>query len=176
MSKKKIAIIGGGVAGLSAGIYGQRAGYETTIYEKNSVLGGSLSGWYRNGYAIDNCLHWLTGTEEDTPTNLLWKDLGVLNDDTKILDIGAGTGAYSVPLYQEGYDVTAVELVKHNLRRIQSKAPHLKAYQGNAIDLSQFEDSTFDLVLLLYLAQALYRSYQSTKWNMPNLTHFLLLF
>ena len=71
-----------------------------------------------------------------------------LNDDTKILDIGAGTGAYSVPLYQEGYDVTAVELVKHNLRRIQSKAPHLKAYQGNAIDLSRFEDSTFDLVLL----------------------------
>ena len=33
-----------------------------------------------------------------------------------------------------------------------------------------------DLKLLLYLAQALYRSYQSTKWNMPNLTHFLLLF
>lgn len=82
---KKIAIIGGGVAGLSAGIYGQRAGYDTIIYEKNPVPGGSLSGWYRNGYAIDNCLHWLTGTAPNTPTNKQWVDLGVLNEDTVIV-------------------------------------------------------------------------------------------
>ena len=30
---------------------------------------------------------------------------------TKILDVGAGTGRYSVQLANEGYDVTAVELV-----------------------------------------------------------------
>lgn len=36
----------------------------------------------------------------------------------KIIDIGAGTGAYSIPL-AEKYDVTAVELVKHNLRVIE---------------------------------------------------------
>ena len=83
---KKIAIIGGGVAGLSAGIYAQRAGYETVIYEKNSVLGGSLSGWYRNGYGIDNCLHWLTGTADGTPTNFMWKELGVIDEDTKIVE------------------------------------------------------------------------------------------
>ena len=82
---KKIIIIGGGVAGLSAGIHAQRAGYETTIYEKNSVPGGSLSGWYRNGYTIDNCLHWLTGTAEGTPTNILWKELGVLNENSVIV-------------------------------------------------------------------------------------------
>ncbi|MBO4309589.1 MAG: NAD(P)/FAD-dependent oxidoreductase [Lachnospiraceae bacterium] len=83
--KKTIAIIGGGVAGLSAGIYGQRAGYDTVIYEKNSVLGGSLSGWYRDGYAIDNCLHWLTGTEVNSPTYEMWKELGVIDDETKIV-------------------------------------------------------------------------------------------
>ena len=105
MAKKKIAIIGGGVAGLSAGIYGQRAGYETTIYEKNSVLGGSLSGWYRNGYAIDNCLHWLTGTAEGTPTNILWKDLGVLTDDTKVVKrpylISSETNGVRVTLWRD---------------------------------------------------------------------------
>ena len=105
MSKKKIAIIGGGVAGLSAGIYGQRAGYETIIYEKNSVLGGSLSGWYRNGYAIDNCLHWLTGTEEDTPTNLIWRELCVLNYDTKIVKrpylISSETDGVRVTLWRD---------------------------------------------------------------------------
>ncbi len=83
--KKKIVIIGGGVAGLSAGIYGQRAGFETVIYEKNAVAGGSLSGWYRDGYAIDNCIHWLTGTEEGTLTYDMWKELGVLGGDTKII-------------------------------------------------------------------------------------------
>ena len=103
--KKTIAIIGGGVAGLSAGIYGQRAGYETTIYEKNSVLGGSLSGWYRKGYAIDNCLHWLTGTAPDTPTNKLWKELGVLTDDTIIVKrpylISSETNGVRVTLWRD---------------------------------------------------------------------------
>lgn len=69
-------------------------------------------------------------------------------DNPKIIDIGAGTGRYSIPLAEEGYDVTAVELVKHNLRVIEQKSSKVKAYQGNAINLKKFEDETFDLVLL----------------------------
>lgn len=68
-------------------------------------------------------------------------------ENPKILDIGAGTGAYSIKLAEDGYDVTAVELVKHNLRYIE-KCKKVRAYQGNAIDLSRFSDNTFDLVLL----------------------------
>lgn len=69
-------------------------------------------------------------------------------DNPKILDIGAGTGAYCIPLSEDGYDVTALELVKHNLRYIESKSDKVSTYQGNAIDLSRFSDNTFDLVLL----------------------------
>ena len=36
-------------------------------------------------------------------------------DDPSILEVGAGTGRYSVTLAKEDYRVTAVELVKHNL-------------------------------------------------------------
>ena len=34
-NKKRIVIVGGGIAGLSAGIYGKLAGYDVDIYEKN---------------------------------------------------------------------------------------------------------------------------------------------
>ena len=65
-----------------------------------------------------------------------------------ILDVGAATGRYSVPLAEEGYDVTAVELVKHNLARLKAKGSSVKAYQGNAMKLKRFEDDSFDLVLV----------------------------
>ena len=64
--------------------------------------------------------------------------------EIKILDVGAATGRYSVPLAEEGYDVTAVELVKHNLARLKAKGSSVKAYQGNAMKLKRFEDNSFD--------------------------------
>ena len=68
--------------------------------------------------------------------------------EIKILDVGAATGRYSVPLAEEGYDVTAVELVKHNLARLKAKGSTVKAYQGNAMKLKRFEDNSFDMVLV----------------------------
>ncbi|MCI9074500.1 MAG: class I SAM-dependent methyltransferase [Dorea sp.] len=66
----------------------------------------------------------------------------------RILDIGAGTGRYSIALAEEGYDVSAVELVKHNLGRLKAKSSLVKAYQGNALRLKRFEAEAFDMVLL----------------------------
>ena len=68
--------------------------------------------------------------------------------DPKILDLGAGTGAYSIPLANNGYDVTALELVKHNLRLIEKNSDKVTCLLGNAIDLSKLDDNTFDMVLV----------------------------
>lgn len=71
-----------------------------------------------------------------------------LKEGDKILDIGAGTGKYSLSLDKEGYEVTAVELVKRNIQIINKKNPHLKTILGNALDLSMIKDNTYDIVLL----------------------------
>ena len=73
---------------------------------------------------------------------------GRKKEEIKILDVGAGTGRYSVPLSEEGYDVTAVELVKYNLGILKKKGSNVKAYQGNALKLKRFEDNTFDVTLV----------------------------
>lgn len=66
----------------------------------------------------------------------------------KILDVGAGTGRYSIPLSEEGHDVTAIEFVKYNLGMLKAKKSNVKAFQGTALDLSRFKDETFDLTLV----------------------------
>lgn len=71
-----------------------------------------------------------------------------LKSGDKILDIGAGTGRYSVALANEGYEVDAIELVKYNLGMLKAKKSTVKAYQGTALDLSRYRDETFDITLL----------------------------
>ena len=69
-------------------------------------------------------------------------------NNPKILDVGAGTGKYSINLANDGYDVTALELVKHNLKVIEKNSDKVKVIQGNATNLSKFKDESFDIVLL----------------------------
>ena len=64
-----------------------------------------------------------------------------------ILDLGAGTGRYSLELCDAGHNVTAVELVKRNLEVIRSHHKKIKTWQGNALDLSFLEEDKFDLVI-----------------------------
>jgi ubiquinone/menaquinone biosynthesis C-methylase UbiE len=71
-----------------------------------------------------------------------------IKPDNKILDIGAGTGKYSIYYSNKGYDVTAVELVKHNLKVIEKNNKDIKCILGNAIDLSKLPDNTYDITLL----------------------------
>lgn len=82
---KKVVIIGGGIAGLTAGVYLQQSGFETEIYEKNAMAGGQCTGWEREGYHIDNCIHWLTGSKEGSELNALWKNIDALNDDVRLI-------------------------------------------------------------------------------------------
>jgi phytoene dehydrogenase-like protein len=83
--KKKVIIIGGGIAGLSAGIYSAMNGFDTEILEMHSVAGGQCTAWDRKKYRFDYCLHWLVGTSKGA-FHEIWKETNVINSQTEIVN------------------------------------------------------------------------------------------
>jgi len=75
---KRIIIIGGGIAGLSAGCYARMNGYHTEIFEMNTIAGGLCTGWKRKGYTFDGCLHWLVGSDPSSRYYPLWEEIGAV--------------------------------------------------------------------------------------------------
>lgn len=117
--------------------------------EKEKAAITSISDFY-NQYDEDARLKRRNGQVEYLTTNKYIHQY--LKKGDKVIEIGAGTGAYSIPLAKEGYDVTSIELVEHNLDILKSKITddmNIKAYQGNALDLSRFSDESFDITLVL---------------------------
>jgi phytoene dehydrogenase-like protein len=74
MGDPHLLIVGGGLAGLSAGCYARASGFRTTIVEHNLALGGVCTAWPRGPYVVDGCIHWLTGG----PFARLYEELGVV--------------------------------------------------------------------------------------------------
>jgi len=85
MNDKSIIIIGGGIAGLSAGCYGQMNGFHTRIFEMHKKKpGGLCTAWKRQGYTINGCLHWLIGSSPLSKFHKIWTELGALEGKTVI--------------------------------------------------------------------------------------------
>ena len=68
----------------------------------------------------------------------------------KILDVGAATGAFSIPLAKMGYDVVHLDLSGEMINLAQEKAKDLsniRFVKQDAACLDSFTDNEFDLVL-----------------------------
>ena len=110
-----------------------------------------LNNYYSNDYTEDDRLTKDNRHKVEFITTLKYID-DYLSEGDKILEVGAGTGVYSLHYAKKGYQVDSLELVKDNLDILKSKITpdmNIKAIQGNALDLSMYEDNTFDVTLVL---------------------------
>ena len=74
-----------------------------------------------------------------------------LTPGAKILDVGAGAGAYIFYFARKGYSVSALELADANIAAFRAKMTEhdpIDLVQGNALDLSRYDSDSFDVVLL----------------------------
>jgi phytoene dehydrogenase-like protein len=71
----KIIIIGGGIAGLCAGVYARLSGYEVELFEKHDRLGGLATSWRRGDYTFETCLHWLVGSNPTGALHARWREV-----------------------------------------------------------------------------------------------------
>ena len=118
---------------------------------KERFLDNVLDGFYKDVYAEEERLtkDKMHQVEFITTTHYIEK---YLKPGDRILEVGAGTGAYSLYYANKGYQVDALELVQANVDVMKSKIKdgmNIKAIQGNALDLSMYEDNTFDVTLVL---------------------------
>ncbi len=67
----------------------------------------------------------------------------------KILDLGCGVGRTTKPLYDLGYNVIGVEIIKEMIDLAKKKYPNIDFRVGDACNL-KFKDAEFDIVFFSF--------------------------
>lgn len=72
---RKIVVVGAGIAGLCAGVYGLKCGYDVEIVEAHERPGGLATSWRRGDYTFETCLDWLVGSRAGSPMYARWQEV-----------------------------------------------------------------------------------------------------
>ena len=141
---KKVIIVGAGISGLTAAIYAQRSGFDVTLIEQHSIVGGMCTSWKRKGYLFEGAIHWLTGSSSKTQMYQIWKDTGALGEDIPIL---LKDPFYSVE--HEGQEISLYrcidKTVEHLMKYSPDDAPLLKKLAKDVKKLSKMQMPIVDI-------------------------------
>lgn len=75
----------------------------------------------------------------------------LINADSMVLDIGSGTGVYTIHLAPKVKEVTAFEPSSSNFKTLEQKTKefsNIKSYNKSSFDLKDLQANYFDLVLI----------------------------
>lgn len=115
MAEKSTVIIGAGMGGLAAGIYGQMNGYKTQIFEMHTLPGGQCASWKRKGYTFDACIHHLFGCSPGTKLNGLWTELGAMPRNMVYTQDCVSVASPDGRVFHDYYDLDKLE---HHLKEL----------------------------------------------------------
>jgi phytoene dehydrogenase-like protein len=121
-----IIIVGAGMGGLAAGIYGRMNGFDTRIFEANAVPGGQACSWKRGGYTFDGCIHHLFGCAPGSRIYGLWQELGAVPREFVRLEECTSVLAPDGRLFRDYYDLD--RLRAHMLELAPGDAEAIDAY------------------------------------------------
>jgi phytoene desaturase len=127
MSKKHIAIIGAGPGGLTAGMILSKRGYNVSIFEKESTVGGRNAGITMNGYSFDTGPTFLMMT---FVLREMFAEAGrSLDDYCKVMPLD--------PMYKLSFNDFAIFPTTD---RAKMKAQIAKHFPGNEAGLDRFHE------------------------------------
>jgi phytoene dehydrogenase-like protein len=118
---RSIIIIGAGVGGLAAGIFGQINGYETQIFEMHTKPGGQCTSWKRKGYTFDACIHHFFGCKPGTRVYQMWHELGALPRELVTLEHCTAVASPDGKMFLDYYDLEKLKEALLKLSPADSK-------------------------------------------------------
>ena len=133
-----VAVIGAGIAGLCTGCYAQMNGYRAHIYEMHTKPGGLCTAWTRNGYTIDACIHWLTGSRPGSDFYKLWQEVGLIQG-LEIIDLDEFTRAEFPDGPSINFYADLDRLLPHLIDVAPEDAELLKRFLGDAKRMARTE-------------------------------------
>lgn len=189
LSPKKIIIVGAGISGLSTGIYAQKNGFITEIFEKNPNSGGLCQSWTRKGYDIDGCIHWMTGTNPSTTLYSMWHDLNAFDDEDIIRFDDFGSVEYNGEVYRFHTNLNKltkelIEKFPKDKRRIKRLKKMVDCFYNMPIPMEKptscmniFELMWVGIKMIPFLPRYLYAIHRTQesfakKFHSPELRYF----
>ena len=135
---RSIIIIGAGMGGMAAGIYGQMNGYETQIFEMHTRPGGQCASWKRRGYTFDACIHHFFGCKPGSSPYQLWYELGAMPRELAAVEDCTAVAAPDGKMFIDYYDLerlkeTLLKLSPEDSKSIEQYVGSIKAFSEKKI-------------------------------------------
>ena len=168
---RSIIIIGAGMGGMAAGIYGQMNGYETQIFEMHIKPGGQCTSWIRKGYTFDPCIHHFFGCKPGSSVNQMWHELGALPRELVNIEECTAVASPDGKMFVDYYDLeklknTLLKLSPTDSKMIEQYIGAIKAFANDKIEDAINSGSLWKMILIFFSKPSI------RKWIKMNMRTF----